>query len=108
MPSLILTTDATGAAITVTRLARLFAQVRSAAMPAMPSVAELTPYDFRKQGITRLNAAGNSRDAIAAISGHSYKTISEILDHYVIPSREEADKAIDRHDAYQQERGVKW
>ena len=114
---LILMTEAQGVAYTVSHLSHQFDDVRTAAAAQArtrkePALAEeiegLTVYDFRKKAITRLHAAGNSRDDIAAITRHSFKTVSTILDHYIIPTGEVADKAVDRLDAYMKERGVKW
>lgn len=114
---LILMTDARRVAYTVDHLETVYAQVRSAAADRARSrqdraladeIEGVTLYDFRKKAITRLHAAGNSRDDIAAITGHSYKTIATILDHYIIPTSEAADRAVDRLDAYMKEQGVKW
>lgn len=107
-PDLILITDGRQIAYTVDRLDKVFDQVRAEAAKSMPDVAGLAPYDFRKKAITRLQAAGNSRDDIAAITGHSYRTIATILDHYIVPTADAADAAVDRLDAMMKEQGVKW
>lgn len=108
LPPAAFLTDRRAQAWTVGHLEHEFAAVREAAAAKMPAVADLTLYDFRSLAITRLHLAGNSRDTIAAITRHSYATINEILDHYIVPTRAAADEAIDRLDDYMETKGLKW
>lgn len=106
--ALILLTDKKRVAYQVSHLIHVYGDVRAEAAKTMPSLADITIYDFRAMGITRLSNAGNSRDAIAAVTGHSYQTVSSILDHYIVPTREAADAAVDKLDKHMKERGAKW
>lgn len=106
-PQILLTT-ARRIPYTSDTLSREFSKVRALAAQDMPSVLDLTPYSFKNMGITRLSMAGNSRDAICAVTRHSHDLIASVLDHYIVPTREAADAAVDRMDAYLAEKGVKW
>jgi hypothetical protein len=52
-------------------------------------------HDFRGTAITRLAIAGATVPGIAAITGHSFKTVQDILDkHYVSRDQVLAENAI--------------
>lgn len=107
-PETLLATEDLRVPLTTDRLRHLFALIRDRAARKRPAVARLIPYDFRKMAITRYHLSGASRDQIAGVTAHSYKTVSDILDHYIVPSREDADATIEKFNTWQAERGVKW
>lgn len=100
--------SATGRAYSRADLGRAFAEVRSKASQTRASLADIHLYDFRKMGITRLAAANVSRDAIAAITGHSFATINDILDHYIVPTASAAAQAVDQLDDHLDQRGIEF
>jgi integrase len=60
----------------------------------MPSVADLRDQDLRDTCVTWLARAGNDPIRIAAITGHSLKTIHDILKHYLEAHPDYGDQAI--------------
>ena len=73
---LILTT-AGGRAWQKRYLAHQFEGIRSAAAQRAPEIAQLHFHDLRGTAITLLAEAGASVPEIAAITGHSYRSISQ-------------------------------
>lgn len=96
--------------LTVNHLETLYARVRAEAAktPGFESCADLIIYDFRRLAITRLSESGATPQRIAAITGHSLKTIDVILKHYSVATIDLADKAMDDLDEHLQQKGVKW
>jgi hypothetical protein len=71
----------------------------------MPSLMTLTDQDFRDTAVTWLARAGCTIPEICAITGHSFKTATEILKHYLALDEGMADSAIDKLTAwYEKER----
>ncbi|MGH6866569.1 MAG: helix-turn-helix domain-containing protein [Methyloceanibacter sp.] len=65
-----------------------FECARAEAAKALPEVADLYFHDTRGTAITLLAEAGASVPEIAAITGHSYRTINSILEKYLPRTRE--------------------
>lgn len=63
-------------------------------LPPMPSVADLRDQDLRDTCVTWLARAGNDPIRIAAVTGHSLKTIHDILKHYLEAHPDYGDQAI--------------
>ncbi len=80
----------------------VFAAVRAKAaegdaelgLPAMPSCARLRFTELRHSAVTRLNEAGVDPLDIAGITGHSEKSVRQMLDrHYLIRTSKGAERA---------------
>ena len=92
----LLARDDTGLAWTVGTFREKFAEVRDAAAKRLPEIHQahdpahpvpLTAIKFRHfrhTAVTRLGEAGVDNKAIAAISGHSYRSIERILEIYMV------------------------
>ncbi|WP_067216664.1 hypothetical protein [Stappia indica] len=63
-------------------LARLPARGAVEVLPPMPSLLDLRDQDLRDTAVTWLARAGADKMEIASITGHSLKTIDQILQHY--------------------------
>lgn len=118
-PPQLFLTCATASPWTLTHFETQFAQVRARASgqtpsndpdhpEPLPSCADLVAYDFRRKAITRLSEAGVTPQGIAAITGHSLKTISQILKHYSVATAELADTVMTRLDNHLAAKGVTW
>lgn len=122
VPPNIFLRDDTGQPFTLDRFEKLFAKIREAVsegrpasqtptgtpIAAVPSVHDIIAYDFRRLAITRLSASGSTTQRIAAITGHSLKTVDTILKHYSVSTAEIADKAIDQLDEHLARKGVRY
>ncbi|MHA1134539.1 MAG: tyrosine-type recombinase/integrase, partial [Alphaproteobacteria bacterium] len=75
-------------------VARQFELARSRAMETLPEIAELHFHDTRGTAITMLAEAGATVPEIAAITGHSYRTITSILEKYLPRTKHLAEMAI--------------
>jgi integrase len=87
-------TTATGRAWQKRYVARHFETARAEAAKALPEVADLHFHDTRGTAITMLAEAGASVPEIAAITGHSYRTINSILEKYLPRTRHLAEMAM--------------
>jgi integrase len=87
-------TTATGRAWQKRYVARHFETARAKAADALPEIAELHFHDTRGTAITMLAEAGASVPEIAAITGHSYRTITSILEKYLPRTRHLAEMAM--------------
>jgi integrase len=76
-------TTITGRAWQKRYVARHFESARVKAAEGLPEVAELHFHDTRGTAITMLAEAGASVPEIAAITGHSYRSINSILEKYL-------------------------
>lgn len=76
-------TTVTGRAWQKRYLHHHFEMARAKAARAIPEIAELHFHDLRGTAITMLAEAGASVPEIAAITGHSYRTINSILEKYL-------------------------
>ncbi len=83
-----------------------FAALRLRAALSAPSVASLRFQDLRDTAVTRLANAGCTIPEIAAISGHSLKTVHAILRHYLELNEAHADAAIDKLAAWMEREGI--
>ncbi len=72
----------------------VFDDVRKAAAVKLPSIADLRDQDLRDTAVTWLARAGCTIWEICAITGHSFKTATDILKHYLALHPEMADSAI--------------
>jgi integrase len=87
-------TTATGRAWQKRYVARHFEAARAKAAKVLPEVAALHFHDTRGTAITMLAEAGASVPEIAAITGHSYRTITSILEKYLSRTRHLAEMAM--------------
>jgi integrase len=87
-------TTATGRAWQKRYLAHHFEAARAKATEALPEVSELHFHDTRGTAITMLAEAGASVPEIAAITGHSYRTINSIMEKYLPRTRHLAEMAM--------------
>jgi integrase len=74
-------------------LASQFEEARARAAEVLPEIAELHFHDTRGTAITILAEAGGAPE-IAAITGHSYRTINSILEKYLPRTRHLAEMAM--------------
>jgi len=87
-------TTATGRAWQKRHLARHFESARREAAKKLPEIAELHFHDLRGTAITMLAEAGCTVPEIAAITGHSYRSVTSILEKYLPRTRRLAEMAI--------------
>jgi integrase len=80
-------TTVTGRAWQKRYVARHFEIARTMAAEKLPEVANLHFHDTRGTAITMLAEAGCSIPEIAAITGHSYRSVSSILEKYLAPDQ---------------------
>lgn len=71
-----------------------------------PSVAHKKEMHLRHTAITQLALAGATLQEIAAISGHSLKTIFSVIEHYLGARPELADSALAKRMAWRQKKGM--
>lgn len=74
----------------------VYAQVRAEAIKSCPSVARLRDKDMRATAVGWLAMAGCSNTEIASITGHTLKTVNDILKHYWAANAVQADNAIEK------------
>jgi integrase len=77
-------------------VARQFDDARVKASKRVPGIADLHFHDTRGTAITMLAEAGASVPEIAAITGHSYRTINSILEKYLPRTRHLAETAMSK------------
>src|SRR5262249_2643187 len=87
-------TTVTGRAWQKRYVAHHFELARAEAAKILPNVAELHFHDTRGTAITMLAEAGATVPEIAAITGHSYRTITSILEKYLPRTKHLAEMAI--------------
>lgn len=87
-------TTTTGRAWQKRYIARQFEAARAKAANALPEVAELHFHDLRGTAITMLAEAGATVPEIAAITGHSYRSVTSILERYLPRTKHLAEMAI--------------
>jgi len=87
-------TTTTGRAWQKRYLARQFEVARARAGEGLPEIADLHFHDLRGTAITMLAEAGATVPEIAAITGHSYRTITSILERYLPRTKHLAEMAI--------------
>jgi integrase len=86
-----------------------FADVRAKAAEAVPSVADFEFRDLRDTAVTRLFDAGKSELEIAQWSGHSRKSVGDILQkHYLVTNREKQRESGADFEAWRQRKGIKY
>lgn len=86
-----------------------FAEVRARAAKTIESVAGLQFRDLRDTAITRLDDAGARTTEIAIWSGHSLKTIEQILqEHYLVTTRARSSRLSRKMNVWRKREGVKW
>ncbi len=97
--ALILTTK-TGQSFTKRFFARLWdeamkaAQLQRVRLPGMDAPVDLHFHDLRGTSVTLLSEAGCTPQQVAAITGHSLKTVHRILERYLARTRGLAEQAI--------------
>lgn len=89
-----------------THFQHLFAAVRAEAAKVIPAIAGKKFQDLRDTAVTRLALAGCSMPEIGAITGHSQKTIADVLKHYLVMQPEMADAAIAKLQAWMTREGI--
>jgi integrase len=96
---LILTTR-TGRSLKKRYFARLWDQsmqmagLQSVELPGQDEPVELHFHDLRGTAVTLLSEAGSTPQQVAAITGHSLKTVHRILERYLARTRGLAEQAI--------------
>ncbi len=83
-----------------------FVKVRDVAKAIDFSFGGLKYLDLRDTAVTRLALAGCSMAELSAITGHSLKTIQEIMKHYLVIQLEMADAAIAKLNACMTREGI--
>ena len=83
-----------------------FRQVRDAIAKDMPDVANRQFRDLRDTAITRLALAGATIAEIRSITGHTIKSVHQVLEHYMALDEAMADRAIDRLKVWMQDQGI--
>jgi integrase len=63
-------------------------------LPGMDDAVELHFHDLRGTAVTLLSEAGCTPQQVAAITGHSLKTVHRILERYLARTRGLAEQAI--------------
>lgn len=79
---------------------KAFRRAREAAAADCPSVAEKRFQDLRDTAVTRLALAECELPQIAAITGHSLTSITQIIKHYLVLQPAMADAAIGKLSAW--------
>lgn len=88
---------------------RAFAKGRERAAEKCAGVADLQFRDLRDTAVTRLHMAKTPITDIALWTGHSLKSIEQILrDHYLVATRDAAETVADNLEAWRQKTGVMW
>jgi integrase len=87
-------TTKTGRAWQKRYVARQFESARARATQLLPGIAELHFHDTRGTAITMLAEAGATVPEIAAITGHSYRTVTSILEKYLPRTKQLAEMTI--------------
>lgn len=88
--------DDTGTPHTDRTFNTTFRTVRTEAAKLVPSLATKNFQDLRDTAVTRLALADCTMPQIAAITGHSLPSITQIMKHYLALQPEMADAAIDK------------
>ena len=83
-----------------------FLKVREAAEAIDFSFSDLKYLDLRDTAVTRLALAECTMAEISAITGHSLKTIQQIMKHYLVMQPEMADAAIRKLNAWMNKEGI--
>ena len=96
----ILICETTGRPWTEENLSHVFARVRAQALEEAPEIGDLLFRDFRRTGVVQLALAGCTIPQIASVSGHSLKTVHEILETYLPRTSELAAQAIANLETY--------
>lgn len=74
--------------------AHAFMDIRDRAAKACPDLAEMVFMNLRHTAITRLTEAGCTLQEVAAISGHSFKAVQDIVDRYNVRTAKAARTAL--------------
>ncbi len=79
----------------------LFAAFRDQLAKDMPQVAAKQFRDLRRSSVVKLGELGMTAIQIAAVTGHSYKTVEQILEVYCIRTLTMTDSAMDKWEEQQ-------
>lgn len=79
---------------------------RALGLKPRPELLELNFQDLRDTCLTWLSWSGNDDRTIAGVSGHSPKTVTATLAHYIAPMRGEAKRAMKKLAAWIEEEGI--
>ncbi len=85
---------------------KAFRRARAAAAKDCPGLADKRFQDLRDTAVTRLALAGCQMPQIAAITGHTLTSITEIIKHYLVLQPEMADAAIAKLSAWLEAQGI--
>jgi len=85
--------ETTGQAYKEDNFRHVFARIRAEAAKKRPRLAALQFMTLRHTAVVRLAEAGCSIPEIAAITGHSLKSVETILEHYLVRTRQLAKSA---------------
>lgn len=96
--------EETGRAYRADNFRHLYADVREEAAKRCPSVADLRNQDLRDTAVTWLAQASATIPEICALSGHSERSVYDILRHYLALNSEMADSAIAKQIAWRDQR----
>lgn len=107
-PSAIVVDEATGLAYKANTYRHVFADVRARAVAdgGSNALAAKRDQDLRDTAVTWLARAGCTLPEIAAITGHSPRSIHDILKHYLALTPELADSGIAKLVAWMDKEGV--
>lgn len=76
------------------RKPRTYAGIEHIVLPDVPDPVRLHFHDLRGTTITLLSEAGSSPQQIAAITGHSLKSVHQILERYLARTSGLSEQAI--------------
>jgi Phage integrase family len=97
-PRLVL--DANGQPLDNSGFGKAFRAVRERVAVKFPECADKQFRDLRDTALTRLALAGCTVPEISAISGHSFQSVHQVLEHYLARTDAMADRAIERLATY--------
>jgi integrase len=97
---------ATGMRFVSSTFRHRFAEVRDAAVTTCPSVATLRYQDLRDTAVTWYARSGCTVPEIAAITGHSLRSVYSILRHYLSLDEHLADAAVAKLVAWMEPEGI--
>ncbi|PZQ48864.1 MAG: hypothetical protein DI551_00605 [Micavibrio aeruginosavorus] len=95
-PGLVMIQKRNGKPYSADGFGTIFERVRDEAAKDMPSIKKLVFKNLRHTAVTRLAEAGAEIPMIAAVTGHSLKTCTDIVDRYNVRTTKMAQEAFRR------------